>query len=308
MRHGPVIPTTLDVLLDAVRACATGPLRPDPEHLVDREAFAANARRFKVDVSFALLGDGSGGARFSINDKGEPEAFRARLTEQASALGLRPETLAEFFAIAAPGEVQTTLGVKWPASGGEPERLSLYYEELCQSPRAEEIVDGMARLGGLSATPRDESPLPAGSACVDFANSVAVAFKDYRSVVEQDPAAAVQLPANLERYRRALPRDRKLGTRRYLWARRFDPGGVLRGHKILWLSEAQEPLLAERAWKLVDRLRRELHLPPSRPAEALEQLRAQSLPEDTYLYPDLVSLDTDADDTPRGLVIYVSVK
>lgn len=254
--------------------------------LVDVETASAALRRFKLDVSFA-----GKNTRFSVNDKDEPAAFRARVLAHAETLGIGAEQARRFFASCAPGQVQTTVGMK-------ADRASLYFEELTRSPRPEEVMDAVtARFGGERAPPL---PLTPAAICVDFRARRPIAIKDYWMACERSDAPAISLPVSLETFRKSIPRDPNRGTRRYLVARRFDVHGTRIGHKLLWQSEAHTLAAAERAWNIVDDLGAS---PP-----ALSELRARWPPGDLFLYPDLVCLDVDAEGRPAGHVVYVSAK
>ncbi len=73
------------------------------------------------------------------------------------------------------------------------------------------------------------------------------------------------------------------------------------------MSEARDDAGAARAWAFVDAAREALRLPLSRPARAMDALRARWNHEGR-LYPDLVSLDLDDAEQPSGLTVYVSIK
>lgn len=273
-----------------------GPLVPSPAALVDVSVASTALTRFKLDVSFATHAEG---ARFSLNDKGEAAAFRERLRHQQAALGLPSADLERFFALSPPGEVQTTVGLKWGAEGGTPARVSLYFEELTRSPRGPELMRAVIEaFGGRLAPPA--APTPA-AVCVDWRDGAPCALKDYGMAVERSDAPAVTLPPALEAFRRAFPLDPDRGTRRYLVARRFDGDGQLTGHKLLWQSEAHTEAAAQRAWAHVDRL-----VPESPPA--LSRLRSTWKNGELFLYPDLVCLDVDATGSRQGIIVYVSVK
>jgi hypothetical protein len=299
----PVPELALRDLVSAAARCVPEPLSPDPFDLLDMEVCVETARRFKVDVSFALRVDASASARFSVNDKGEPEAFRRRLLDHADALAIDRALLERFFAISPPGEAQTTVGVKWSDSGGAPERVSLYYEELPHAPRAANIMRHVAALAG-TPLPEPLAPARAGAICIDIQNSDIVALKDYWMVLERSDTPAIQLPPAAEQHRRAFPLDPKRGTRRYLLARRIPNGGS----KLLWMSESHEASAANRAWDLVDKIRQSMSIPTSLPAQTLDGLRAEWSHDGLFLYPDLVSLDCDADGEVAALVLYVSLK
>lgn len=239
---------------------------------VDLAVAEREARRFKLDVSFAL--GPSPSARLSINDKGEPAAFRARLPAHP------------FFALSPPGEVQTTVGLK-------PGRFTYYYEELAGHPRAAALHAGVFALAGVDA--RWEGTPNAVAIDVDAAGRV-LAAKDYTLVIEgpDDPTELPELPIH--------PVNR---TRRTMRARRFAPGGRLLGTKTLWVSEVHRPEHVAPAWALVDRLVAQLAVDDT----PLRRLRAAwRWAPDTFLYPDLVSVNRDAAGDPEALIVYVSAR
>ncbi|HHH27885.1 MAG TPA: hypothetical protein ENK57_06025 [Polyangiaceae bacterium] len=300
--------SAVEQLLASAADSAAGTLHPSWGELLDVTVAAAHATRFKVDVSFSLLGEGHGGGRFSVNDKGEEVAFRERLRDLAPALDLPEALLDTFLTLSPPGAFQTTLGVKWRDGGGVPERVSLYHEELFRSPDGVSLVGATFAAVGLgSSAPPPREGLEPGAVCVDMARGRVTGLKDYWIATEATREAALTLPEPLEAFRRATPFSTERGTRRYLVARRFAADGLAAGQKLLWMSEAHDRAAVERAWAFVDRARASLKLPPSRPAEALERLRARWR-EPALLYPDLVSLDVDATGVPRGLTVYVSLK
>ncbi len=304
IRLGRVPPAAVADLLAAVDACAGRPLMA--QALVDVDIAVAQARSFKLDVSFALTPDAAEGARFSLNDKGEPEAFRRRLVGHAEALGIDAALLAAQLRISPPGEVQTTLAVKWAPT--RPPRVTVYFEELTRSPRAEAIRRACFALGGV-----DMPPPPPGldlvAACVDHSAGRAVAVKDYHLLTERAGTPPVALPAAVEPFRAPFGWHPVNGTRRFLLATRYAAGGGPIGSKLLWMSEVHRHETVGWAWAEVDRIRAAMRLPESRVGRALDALRAAwAHAPGTFLYPDLVSLDVDADGTPQGLVVYVSIR
>lgn len=88
-------------LFSRPRAACFGGSAPIAE-LVNFDVARRWARRFKVDVSFAL--GAARRARFSINDKGEPVELRARLRARSSELGIHAALLERLFAISPPGK------------------------------------------------------------------------------------------------------------------------------------------------------------------------------------------------------------
>lgn len=305
----PVSQRALRTLLESVAGSIAAPISPDPLSLVDLRVAADQARRFKVEVSFALALSGEPTARFSINDKGEPEAFRERLLRSSGALGVDRQRMEDFFALSPPGAVQTTVAVKWSAAGGRPERLSLYCEELCLSPEGPPLIEKVTRFGLGVGAPPPWNGLDPIAVCVDIEGDRVVGVKDYWMATEVTDAPLVPLSPRLEQLRRELPISPSQKTRRYLLARRLGPGGERTGAKIMWMPEAQAPEASELAWSRFDALCRDLALPVTRTSESLAALRrAWPSDADCHLDPDLVSLDVGPDDAVRRLVVYVSVK
>ena len=307
------LPTSTEAvraLLDATAACIEAPLHPAPVELLDLACAARHARRFKIDVSFALSLDGRPAARFSVNDKGEPGAFRARLLDRSGVLALARERLEAFFALSPPGFVQTTVALKWAPGGGAPDTVSLYFEELALSPGGDRLVHAV--LGpALGVTPPPWPGLAPVAVCLDHRGGRPVGGKDYWMVVdrEDEPLQPLPgLPPALRAHRARFPFEPRRRTRRFLVVRRFDRRGLV-GHKLMWMGEAQEARVAEFAWRHVDALIAEHAPPPSPTAAALDRLRRTwAHGGDAWLYPDLVSLDVDADGLPRRVLLYVSLK
>lgn len=283
-RPGPVPGAAIDALLGALREA--GGWIPVLDALLDRAVAARAARRFKLDVSFAL---GADGARFSLNDKDEPGAFRARLRSV-----LPGEALERFLALSPAGAVQTTVGVK--AKDGVLQRVSLYFEELPSGPAGEALRRAVLALAGVDVAPG----LPPVAVCLDLdAAGRVVAAKDY-GLIEGEPAP---FPEERDRF----PAHPVTGNRRFLYARRFAPGGAPAGSKLMWMSETHRPADVARAWAEVDRLAE--GLPPDRAARALARLRAGwSFAPGAFLHPDLLSVDRDAQGAVRAIVAYVSVR
>ena len=73
------------------------------------------------------------------------------------------------------------------------------------------------------------------------------------------------------------------------------------GRKLIWVPEVRfgDP---GATWEAVRSIRDRLRLPASRPASVLSELAQEG-----DLYPDLVSLDTDAAGVPAALTVYVAV-
>jgi hypothetical protein len=235
---------------------------------VDLDVACAEARRFKLDVSFQL--GARPATRLSVNDKGEPDALRRRLPMPA------------FYAISPPGEVQTTLGIK-------PGRRSLYYEELAGHPRAEVIHREVLALARVEAA---WEGLP-NAVCVDLDEAGAVVgAKDYHLRIDADPTGP-------------FPLHPVTGLRRRMYARRFAPGGRLVGVKELWVAEVHRPEQVDWAWAQVDRLVVELAVDDT-PLRHLRAGWRHA--PGVYLHPDLLCVNRDAAGEPEGLLVYVSVR
>ena len=280
-------------LLGAADACAGQPL-PWRE-LVDFDVACREARRFKLDASFALDRGGRAVGRFSVNDKGEPVAFRERLLRFAPVLERQ-------LGVSPPGEVQTTLAVK---SNGV---TTLYFEELAACPRAEELRQQTFALAGAAAPPLPEGAAPV-AVCLDWVGAEIAAAKTYAMVTERAGETPRALPREAAAYRELFEPHPVHGTRRYLLATRHAPGGAPRGSKLLWMSEVHRPVDVGWAWAAVARARARVAAPASAVSRALDGLvSGWSHAPDTLLYPDLVSLDLDAAGRATGLVVYVSVR
>ncbi|MFZ5477989.1 MAG: hypothetical protein ACOZNI_14540 [Myxococcota bacterium] len=278
-----------------------GLLPPDAPGLalIDRACAVREARRFKLDVSCSLpLGGGEGAIRFSVNDKGEPVAFRERLRAVLPGLGAPPAILEALLAVAAPGRVQTTAAVK--LRGSRVERVTLYLEEL--RPDDVEIARAFFRAAGAVGLGE-----PCAAVSVDLAGGRIVGLRDYVLVEEGD--LPVDVPA-LAAWRARLPRHPFAGTLRFLVARRHGFAGEHRGAKLLWMTESHRPETAAMAWRAVDALAAAYGVDPGEPvAASLAALRAgwRHAPA-CFLHPDLVSLDVDAAGEARASIVYVSVR
>jgi hypothetical protein len=304
IRLGPVPAAAIDDLLAAACACIDQPL--PWRALVDRDAIARTARAFKLDVSFALAVDGAASARFSINDKGEPERFRERLLAASELLGVPRWGLDAQLALSPPGEVQTTLGVKWGPQGGDPERVSVYFEELYRSPRGLPIREAAFAMASVPV-PDVPPGLDLVSVCLDWSGGALLAVKDYWMITERDGGPSTALPGTLDAYRAPFRPHPVNHTRRFLVASRHAVGGRATGAKLLWMSEVHRNETLDWAWREVDRLKADL--PPSGVARTLDDLRANwRHAPGTFLYPDLVSLNVGADGATEGVLVYVSVR
>lgn len=283
VRQGPVSLAALDALLEALREA--GGWTPLIDGLLDRDLAARVARRFKLDLSFAM---GADGARFSLNDKDEVVPFRERLRANIGGPALE-----SFLALSPPGAVQTTVGLK--ARDGALQRISLYYEELPTGEAGEALRRSALALAGVSAS----SELPSVAVCLDLdAGGQIVAAKDY-GLIE---GSAGPFPEE----RAGFPAHPVTGNRRFLYARRFAPGGAMVGSKLMWMSETHRPSDVARAWAEVDRLC--VELPPDRASRALDKLRRSWSFSEAFLHPDLLSTDRDAEGRVRAVLAYVSVR
>ncbi len=298
----------VDALVAALADCVSAPLQPHPLALMDAAVAQAQARRFKLDLSFRLGRDGAAHARFSVNDKGEPEAFRGRIRSVLPPLGFSARAIEAFFALSPPGEVQTTLSLKWGAAGGRPLRVGLYYEELMALQRAPALIGAVLGLGaGVLPLAPPPGALPA-AVCADLGPDGFVGARDYWLCEDgEGEARDLGLPGALQAFRHSLPLHSHNRCRRFLLARR---AGARSGSKLLWVTEAQHPDSARAAWGTVQALLPSLELPDSAPMSALEMLRKRwpFVESDAYLYPDLVCLDVDGAGGVEALILYVSIK
>ncbi|MCA9593269.1 MAG: (2Fe-2S)-binding protein [Myxococcales bacterium] len=296
----PVPRRALDALFQASDACFGGSA-PIAE-LVNFDVARRWARRFKVDVSFAL--GAARRARFSINDKGEPVELRARLRARSSELGIHAALLERLFAISPAGEVQTTLGVKWRPGDASPERVSVYLEELGACARGEQIRADVLGLGGATPPPLLGAP---NAVALDFAAGKLHSAKCYdvlRHAVGDAPPA---LPAGLDALWSSLPRHRR-GTLSTMLATRLLPDGRLAGHKLLWMTEPELPGDADVAWHEVDRRIAALSAPDPAIVGALDTLRGRFPQPGVMLFPDLVAFNVSVDGDPEALIIHASVR
>ncbi len=303
-RVGGVPPEAVRALLASVDACAGHATHASD--LVDVPLTAERARWFKLDVSFALTA--ARHARFSVNDKGEPIAFRDRAERLLPRLGLPAGAIRRFFDVAAPGRVQTTLAVKWSAAREAPDRITLYLEELARDRHHAQIRRDVFGLGGLAAPAVPDGAVPV-AVCIDYARGVPVAFKSYDMFVDGPGAANHAVPPALVDALAALPAHPVSGTRRYMLASRTAPDGTALGHKLLWITEVHRPELGQWAWAHVDAWRASWaqHAHPA-VARALDELRARwAYGPGAFLSPDLVCLNADASGE-RELIVYVSLR
>ena len=256
---------------------------------------APHMRDYKLDVSVSLSASPS--PRASVNDTGEPAQFRERLRAHHDQLGLPLSQLQAFLDLCPPGVVQTTLALKWES----PTRTTLYLEELVRHPNPEDLRDALFGLYGLA--PPQVAPLPLMALAVDFRAGQPIALKDYRHVdlVAQPALAPVLAPLF-----RIHPRT---GQVRALLAQRWDIGGQALGDKLLWVTEANTPALAAATWRHVAGMVEKLGY-----RDSAGWGRVRSLVEgwpfgpDVIPYPDLVSVNRDANGDVEDFLLYISLK
>ena len=246
-RDGPVSPEAVRGLLALLYSQSAE--IPDLSPLFPLGLIARHARRFKFDVSVDLAARGV--PRASINDTGEPEAFRDRLRRTGEIHAISNELLDEWFALCHPGDCQTTLSLKWGPSGARPQRTGLYYEELFRHPSGRRLWADAFRWAGCPL-PEPLSEID-GAVCVDLAGDRIVGVKDYWIGEGSLPDCA---PDSLNEFLAAVPVHPRTGERRFLFARRYEPDGALAGYKLLWMTEATRPEYATVAWKALSELQR----------------------------------------------------
>ncbi|MCP4810670.1 MAG: hypothetical protein GY913_18355 [Proteobacteria bacterium] len=258
-----------------------------PDHsFLDEDVAVREARRFKVDVSFAF---GDDEVRWSVNDKGEPEAFRDRLERRFGS-----PFLGAFLELSPPGEVQTTVSFKH--RDGRLDRLGLYFEEL----RDDAVLRAVASSISVEPPPPPADARPV-AVCVDVVDGQPTGFKDYWLLEETDTPHPA-LPSELRPLASRFPLHPTRQRRRLLWARRTGLDSVVVGHKVMWMTESRTRETSAAAWAVVDRLAEGLA-----PCPALVALRGAWSHEE-FLHPDLVSLDTDANGDVRRLLAYTSIR
>ena len=295
------------VSVDAVRALlallySQSPDLPDLAALAPLPVVARFARRFKIDVSVDL--SSTSAPRASVNDTGEPEAFRARLREAEPLHGISAETLDAWFALCSPGACQATLALKWGETGARPQRVSLYYEELFRHPEPRRLWADAFHWAGCPLP----GPLDAidGAVCVDFAGDRIVGLKDYWIGEGTPPPGS---PEILGEFLAAVPPHPRTGERRYLFARRFEPDGRLTGYKLLWMTETRLPAHATSAWKTLAALQQRFSGGSTPAYQRLRRfVEAWPLSDDCVPYPDLISLNTSTDGALEALIAYVSLR
>ncbi|MEL6342696.1 MAG: hypothetical protein AAFV53_06160 [Myxococcota bacterium] len=279
-------------LLDLL--AAQGVSLPADEDLFSAQRCAPFMRDFKLDISVSLR-DG-GAPRASVNDTGEPDAFRQRLRAQPARLGLSAETLETFLSRCPPRMAQTTLSLKWE----QRLRTTLYFEELPRHPDPEGLC---AALFSTYAVPAPRPGRPLMAIATDFIDGEPAALKVYRHIdLQQDPSAAPALAPMLRRHPRT-------GQRRAMLAERFGMDGRLRGDKLLWVTEANTPALAAQTWRHVSRLARRLSFHRST-GWALTKALVGGWPfgPGCVPYPDLVCFNRALDGAIEDLILYISLK
>ncbi len=279
--------------------------RPEARVLTDRlvepATLQAHARSFKMDVSVDL--SDLQRIRWSLNDTGEPEAFRARLRALWSELA-DPAWLERFLAISPPGGAQTTASFKWEADGSGPSRLGLYFEELHLDPQAARIHGQVARLA-MGSVP-GPLQLPLAAVCMDLRAGEPAGFKDYWLALDHLPAEA---GPHLQALWSRLPTHPRTGERRGLYVRRFDRRGRAAGERLLWVTECTRTEDIPRTWACLDDLGgthwgKRLHGWP----ELRRWIEGWPTDPGTFLYPDLVAFNVDPGGEPAGVQVYLSLK
>lgn len=269
--------------------------------LIEPATAASVMRRFKLDVSVDLSPDAT--PRMSINDTGEPELFRRRLRSAAPQLGLDPTWLEELLSISAPGDGQTTLGIKWLAQGL---RSTIYFEELPEHSDPVGCRAAMHSFFGLAGQPAD-GPGVLGAVGVDVVAGAPVALKEYRMAelgVDQ-----LELGSALQAFADGVPSHPRTGRCRAIVAQRVDRGGGLLGRKLIWMTEARSADEATATWPLATSLVRACGAPIGPNLERVLRL-VEDWPwsASCFPYPDLVSFDVDPSGAPRRAILYVSIR
>ena len=165
-------------------------------------------RQFKLAVSLDLHPDAA--PRFSINDTGEPSEFRRRVFRAHQALGLNRQWLNDFWSLSAAGDGQTTLSVKWEATGL---RVGLYFEELTEHSDAHGCREKVCDFISTPCPPVREGAL--GAICVDLVGGAPMGYKEYYMVDLNQPMA---LAAGLWDYADRLSLHPSTGKKRALYA------------------------------------------------------------------------------------------
>ena len=271
------------------------------EPLIAPVTAARHMRRFKLDVSLDLTPDPT--PRMSLNDSGEPTAFRQRLRAAAPHLGLDHAWLDAWLSLSDAGDGQTTLGIKWLSSGL---RSTLYFEELAAHSDPLGCRSAVREFLGLTPSGAD-GPGQLGALGVDLVEGVPVALKEYRAV-DLD-ADSLELPPALRAFAEAIPTHPRTGLRRALLAERLDRGGASLGRKLLWMTEARSAEEALAAWRHAAGLARAFGGPMGpNLARVLRLVRGWRWSPSCYVYPDLVSLDVDPAGAPLRMILYISLK
>jgi len=302
LRDGEVPQDALDALWSWV---ARHP--PALQHLraaIPTDVARRHARTFKSDISLDLahLDD----VRWSVNDQGEPLAFRLRVVPQLQALGVPTSLLAPFFAAGEMGQHQTTLAMKWEGDGPRgpsPDRIGLYYDGLFHAREAEAIRRVVAGLADGPIPPR--LPGPMLGAAIDLVGDRVTGFKDY--FVQGDVPVAEMAPALQDVFHR-VPPDPRNSHRMRVYARRFRQGDPA-GQRLGWLPEN---VRAEHHGLMMDHIEA-LVTPWGEAAAAWPEVRAWIEAWDTealgcFVMPGAVAFNVDAAGRPRSVQLYLSVR
>lgn len=284
---------TVDRLLSLLTA--QGVSLPSYRALLDVSRCSQFMREFKLDVSVSLRAHSS--PRFSLNDTGEPDDFRSRLHSHHEQIGLSSSELHRFLSLSPPGEVQTTLSLKWE----DPLRTTLYFEELSRHPDSSVLRRSMFDEFLSVAPPRQDHKLMA--LAVDYQGGVPVALKEYGHVdLAKQPELAPTVAPLLMTHART-------SEKRAMIAQRYDLEGGPLGDKILWVTEANSPQLAAKVWRHVAGLVKQLSFDKG-PGWALVRQLVADWPygPDVVPYPDLVCLNRSSTGQVEDLILYVSLK
>ena len=264
--------------------------------LIAPEQCLTHMPHFKLDVSVSLREDAV--PRFSINDTGEPNAFRQRMHAQIEHIGISPNTLLSFFDLCPPGMAQTTLSLKWE----HPLRCTLYFEELTEHESPMNLREQWYQhFYGPLHPPASDKPLVALGA--DFIRDQLVATKEYVLSDLNQPSDQHRTLAQL------IPSHPSSKQKRVLLAQRYDAHGRDIGEKILWVTEGNTPYLAAKTWKDVSRIVRSLSLHKTRNWRMLvEWIRDWRWGPACVPYPDLVCFNRQPNGMIEDLILYVPLK
>jgi len=274
---------------------AQGVSLPSYRALLDVSRCSQFMREFKLDVSVSLRAHSS--PRFSLNDTGEPDAFRSRLHSHHEQIGLSSSELHRFFSLSPPGEVQTTLSLKWE----DPLRTTLYFEELSRHPDPAVLRRSMFDEFLGVAPPRQDRQLIA--LAVDYQGGVPVGLKEY---AHADLAKQPELAPTVAPLLMAHPRTLE---KRAMIAQRYDLAGSLLGDKILWVTEANSAQLAAKAWRHVAGMVKKLSFDEGTGWGLVRQwVEDWPYGPSVVPYPDLVSVNRRSDGQVEDLILYLSLK